>query len=144
MDIKIIKNSAEYDAAFQRLSELLDNNPEPGSKEDEALELLILVIQDYERKMAEPSEIDPRDAILFRMDQMNLTRNDLVPYMGSLSRVSEVLSGKRALSLSMIRKLNHGLEIPLRSLINTRIRSRKKMRRKQRIISRRKRSVRSK
>ncbi len=60
---------------------------------------------------------DPVDAILFRMEQLDLTRKDLEPYIGSRHRVSEVLNRKRDLSLSMIRRLHEGLNIPLENLI---------------------------
>ena len=117
MDIKVIKNQEDYEAALQSLSELMDRDPAPGSLEENSLELLMLVIRDYEQKIVEAVVVDPVEAIKFRMDQMDLSRQELIPYMGSISRVSEVLSGKRNLSLSMIRKLHEGLGIPLESLL---------------------------
>lgn len=77
------------------------------------LELLSLVIEDFERKTVPPAVVDPIEFIRFRMDQMGLSRKDLVPYIGLTSRVSEVLSRKRPLSLAMIRRLHRGLDIPL-------------------------------
>jgi HTH-type transcriptional regulator/antitoxin HigA len=118
MNVEIIKNRAEHKKALQRLSELMDKNPVRGSREDNELELLVLVIQNYEQKVIEPIQSDPIEAIKFRMEQMQLTRKELVPYIGSISKVSEVLSGKRNLSLPMIRKLHEGLGIPLESLIS--------------------------
>lgn len=113
MNIKVIKSGDEYTHAMARLSALMALDPkEDGSKEDNELELLALVIEDYERKIVPPAAPDPVEAILFRMDQMKLGRKDLELYIGSISKVSEVLSRKRPLSLSMIRRLHKGLGIP--------------------------------
>ena len=94
-----------------------DARPKVGSKEDNELELIALVIEDYERKIVPPAAPDPVDAILFRMDQMKLGRKELELFIGSTSKVSEVLSRKRPLSLSMIRRLHQGLGIPADVLI---------------------------
>lgn len=117
MNIKVIKSSDDYSHAIARLSALMTLDPEADSIEENELELLALVIEDYERKIVPATVPDPIEAILFRMDQMNLARKDLQPYMGSLSKVSEVLSRKRPLSLSMIRRLHSGLGIPAEVLI---------------------------
>lgn len=111
MSVKVIKNRAEYEAALKRVADLMN------SEDEDTLELLLLVIKDYEQRVIEPVEGDAIEAIKFRMDQMAMSRKELVPYLGSLSRVSEILSGKRDLSLSMIRKLHEGLGIPLESLM---------------------------
>ena len=100
-----------------RLSALMELDPKAGSKEDNELELLALVIEDYERKIVPPVAPDAVDAILFRMDQMKLGRRELERYIGSTSKVSEVLSRKRPLSISMIRRLHQGLGIPADVLI---------------------------
>lgn len=117
MDIKVIKSSNDYAHAMARLTALMTLAPKDGSKEDNELELLALVIEDYERKIVPPVVPDPVEAILFRMDQMKLGRKELEPYIGSISKVSEVLSRKRPLSLSMIRRLHKGLGIPADVLI---------------------------
>ncbi len=117
MEIRVIKTKNEYEKALKYLSELMDENLASGSKEERILELLTLVIQDYEQKTADRIVVDPIEAIKFRMDQMEFSKKDLVPILGSLSRVSEVLSRKRGLSLSMIRKLHEELGIPLESLV---------------------------
>lgn len=117
MNIKVIKSSNDYAQAMARLTALMALAPKNGSKEDNELELLALVIEDYERKIVPPVAPDPIEAILFRMDQMQLGRKELEPYIGSLSKVSEVLSRKRPLSLSMIRRLHKGLGIPADVLI---------------------------
>ncbi len=81
------------------------------------LELLALLVRDYEDKHYPIDMPDPVEAITFRMEQMGLTRKDLERYIGSRSKVSEVLSGKRRLSLSMIRALHEGLGIPAEVLL---------------------------
>lgn len=117
MNIKVIKSGNDYAHAMARLTALMTLDPKDGSKEDNELELLALVIEDYERKIVPPVVPDPVEAILFRMDQMKLGRKELEPYIGSISKVSEVLSRKRPLSLSMIRRLHKGLGIPADVLI---------------------------
>jgi HTH-type transcriptional regulator/antitoxin HigA len=110
--VKVIKTQRDYDAAIVRLSALMDEEMTPGSSKEAELELLALVIESYERSKVEPVQLDPIEAILFRMDQIGLKKVDLVPYMGSLPKVSEVLARKRPLNLAMIRKLHQGLGIP--------------------------------
>lgn len=110
--VKVIKTQRDYDAAVARLSALMDEEIAPGSSKESELELLALVIESYERSKVEPVVADPVEAILFRMDQLGLKKVDLVPYMGSLPKVSEVLARKRPLNLAMIRKLHQGLSIP--------------------------------
>ena len=117
MNVKIIKSAEDYEAAMARLSVLMSLNPKHNSKEENELELLALVIQDFERQTVPSVKADPIESILFRMDQMQLARKDLIPYIGSISKVSEVLSRKRPLSLPMIRRLNQGLGIPADILI---------------------------
>lgn len=110
--VKVIKTQRDYDAAVARLSALMDEEVAPGSSKEAELELLALVVESYERNKVEPVMPDPIEAILFRMDQLGLKKVDMVPYMGSLPKVSEVLARKRPLNLAMIRKLHHGLGIP--------------------------------
>ena len=117
MNIKVIKSSDEYSQAMARIFALMALDLKADSKEGSELELLALVVEDYERKIVPPVVTDPVEAILFRMDQMKLARKDLEPYIGSISKVSEVLSRKRPLSLSMIRRLHKGLGIPADVLI---------------------------
>jgi HTH-type transcriptional regulator / antitoxin HigA len=110
--VKVIKTQRDYDAAIVRLSALMDEDMAAGSSKEAELELLALVIESYERSKVEPVVFDPIEAILFRMDQIGLKKVDLVPYMGSLPKVSEVLARKRPLNLAMIRKLHQSLGIP--------------------------------
>jgi HTH-type transcriptional regulator/antitoxin HigA len=115
--VRVIKTQHDYDVALASLSALMDAEFASGSVKEQEMELLALVIESYERTKVAPVTPDAIEAILFRMDQQKLGKKDLVPYIGSLSKVSEVLSRKRPLSLSMIRKLHTGLQIPAEVLI---------------------------
>ncbi len=110
--VRVIKTQRDYGAALARLSALMDEEITPGSSKEAELELWALVIESYERSKVTPVSPDPIEVILFRMDQQHLNKKDLIPYFGSLSKVSEVLARKRPLSLAMMRKLHKGLEIP--------------------------------
>jgi HTH-type transcriptional regulator/antitoxin HigA len=113
----LIKSKAEYDELLQELIDLLALNPKRNTPAGDRLELLSLLVQDYDSKHFDFGPVDPIDAILFRMDQQGLTRKDLIPYLGSRHKVSEVLNRKRPLSLKMMRALHSGLGIPLEVLI---------------------------
>jgi len=115
--MKLIKTAKDHAAALQRLEELMVADPSPASSEGEELELLAFLIEDYEKRTIELPSASPAEAIRFRMEQDDLKQQDLVPFIGSKSRVSEVLSGKRDLTLAMVRKLHEGLGIPLKSLV---------------------------
>ena len=88
-----------------------------GTREGDRLDVLLVLIHDYESKHHPIDPPDPVDAIRFRMEQMNLTRKDLEPLIGPRGRVAEVLNRRRPLSLAMIRSLHQKLRIPLESLI---------------------------
>jgi HTH-type transcriptional regulator / antitoxin HigA len=113
----IIHNDAEHHDALAALDRLMEIDPESGTPEADDLQLLALLIETYEKARWPIGLPDPVDAIRFCMDQQGLTRRDLEPYIGSRARVSEVLSGKRALSMRMIRALHAGLDIPLEVLV---------------------------
>lgn len=115
MKPKVIKNEAEYEAALAHVAELMD--AAPGSPEEEELELFALLVEQYEQEHYPIALPDPVDAILFRMEQQGLTRSDLAQYIGSPSKVSEVLNRKRPLSLAMMRALHEGLGIPAEVLL---------------------------
>jgi HTH-type transcriptional regulator/antitoxin HigA len=117
MQLKIIRNAEEHATALARLDYLMDCDPAEGSPEQDELDVLALLIEGYEAEQFPIDLPSPVDAIRFRMEQQSLNNKDLVPYLGSSSRVSEVLRGKRDLSLSMIRALNKGLDIPAEILI---------------------------
>ena len=115
MNARIIKTETAYQAALERVDELMDAHP--GSADFEELELLSLLIENYEDEHYPIDFPDPVEAIKFRMEQQGLTAKDMIPYLGSQSKVSEVLNYKRPLSLSMIRRLQEGLGIPADVLI---------------------------
>jgi HTH-type transcriptional regulator/antitoxin HigA len=110
--IKIIKSEKEYKSALAEISALIDRDPDPGTQEADQLELLTLLVENYESATFPKRMPEPIEAIRFRMEQQNLKQRDLVPYIGSSSKVSEVLSGKRPLTLSMMRALHSHLGIP--------------------------------
>ncbi len=115
--IKVIKTDEEYEKALAIAEELLGCDPELGTEDADKLELLALLISTYEKEHFPMELPDPIEAIKFRMEQQELTQRDLIPYMGSRSKVSEVLGGKRPLTLKMIRALNKGLGIPAEVLL---------------------------
>jgi HTH-type transcriptional regulator/antitoxin HigA len=115
---KVIKTTAEHELAIARIEELF--TAKPGTPKGDELELLILLVETYEAKEFPIDLPDPIEAIRFRMQQANLKQKDLIPILGSKSKVSEVLNGKRELSLSMIRKLASELGIPTEVLLQER------------------------
>ena len=115
--VTVIKNEKDYESALSEIGALMDRDPDHGTPGAERLELLAVLIEDYERRKYPIAAPDPVEAIRFRMEQQNLIQRDLVPYIGSASKVSEVLARKRPLTLSMIKALHSGLGIPASSLI---------------------------
>lgn len=115
MDIQPIKTEEDYDLALQVIEELWES--EEGTPEGDRLDILITLVDAYEQINHPIYPPDPVAAINFHMDQNELSRVDLEEYIGSRARVSEVLNGKRGLSIEMIRNLHEGLGIPLESLI---------------------------
>jgi len=109
MQIRPIKTDEDYQTALTRISELMELADE--------LEVLSVLVQEYESRTFPSSLPDPIEAIKFRMEQQNLRQRDLVPFIGSRSKVSEVLSGKRGLSLAMRQRLCDGLGIPAAVLL---------------------------
>jgi HTH-type transcriptional regulator / antitoxin HigA len=115
MDIRPIKTEADYDAALAEVDRLW--GAADGTANGDKLDVLLTLVESYEAKHHPISPPDPIEAIKFRMEQMNLTRKDLEPMIGSRARVSEVINRRRPLSIPMIRKLHAKLHIPLESLI---------------------------
>lgn len=117
--IKPIHNESDYQMALDRVDSLW------GAKQDtpdgDELDVLLVLIEAYESKHFPMPPSDPIDAIFFLMDQMNLNRKDLEPFLGAKSRVSDVLNRKRSLTLPQIVKLHKGLHIPYESLIEERL-----------------------
>lgn len=112
---KIIKNERDYDAALSRIDQLMD--ADLGTPDGDELELLVTLVELYEKVVHPIDPPDPIEAIKFRMEQLGLKPKDLIPFMGSRSKVSEVLSCRRPLSIAMIRQLHSGLGIPAEVLL---------------------------
>jgi HTH-type transcriptional regulator/antitoxin HigA len=115
--IKLIKTPDDHAAALRRVDELMALDPAPGSAEFNELEVIAHLAEAYEKDRFPVDLPDPVEAIKFRMEQQGLTQRDLVPYFGTVSRVSEVLSRKRPLNLATARKLHEGLGIPAAVLL---------------------------
>jgi HTH-type transcriptional regulator / antitoxin HigA len=118
MDIRVIKNTEEHAIALAEAQRLVMRDPAPGTPDGDRLELLALLIEDFEKRSFPFETPDPIEAIEFRMEELGLKQRDLVPFLGSKSRVSEVLSRKRPLTIQMIRSLSEGLDIPVELLIS--------------------------
>lgn len=115
MNPKILKTEKEYEAMLARIEDLMD--APPGSVEEEELELLSLLVEKYEEEYYPINLPSPIEAIQFFMDQKGLTNSDMTKYLGHISKVSEVLNGKRPLSKTMIKKLVEGLGVPAEILL---------------------------
>ena len=109
-DIKPLRNENDYDAALSRIAELM--NAEPGSPDGQELDVLADLVELYESKHEPMGYPDPAAAIEFRMEQAGLSPRDLIPFIGSRAKVSEVLAGKRSITMSMARALHEHLGIP--------------------------------
>ena len=117
MKAKIIKTEPEYQETLERIETLIEDDPSPNTDAGEELELLAHLVEEYENREFPIPLPEPVEAIRFRMEQLGLKQRDLAQYFGSASRVSEVLRGKRQLSLKMIRALNKNLGIQAEALI---------------------------
>ena len=115
MEIKPIKTENDYSKALERLEQIFD--AKIGSPEGDELEVLGILIDQYENEHFPIGMPDPIEAIKFRMEQMGYTQNDLATIVGLKSRASEILNRKRKLSLEMIRQLHEKLRIPTDVLI---------------------------
>ena len=113
----LIKTEEEYESALVEFEELIDQDPAEGSENAKKLELIGLLISVYEEKHYPIDLPNPIEAIKFRMEQQGLRQRDLIPYIGSRSKVSEILNGKRPLTVKMIRSLHEELGIPSEILI---------------------------
>jgi HTH-type transcriptional regulator/antitoxin HigA len=112
---RLIKTEEDYNKALARIDELMD--AKPGTAEMDELELVTALVEMYEERNFPISRPGPVDAIKFRMDQLGLRQKDLIPLLGTKSKVSEVLNGKRPLTLAMMRKVHKGLGIPAEVLL---------------------------
>ncbi|MEO7255688.1 MAG: transcriptional regulator [Casimicrobium sp.] len=115
MNIKLIRNKAAYRAALARVDALWDAPPK--SAESDELEVLSLLVEEYEKKHIDVPQVDPVSLLHHVMEARALTRKDLEPFIGTRARVAEVLNSVRPLSLEMIRRLSVGLNLPADLLI---------------------------
>jgi HTH-type transcriptional regulator/antitoxin HigA len=121
MEIKPIRNEADYQAALIEIENLLES--QPGTPEGDRLDVLVTLVEAYEAKHYPiPEPDDPVQVLEYYMESRGLTRSDLIKYLGSKERISEVLNRKRGLSLRMIQLLHTGLGIPADLLIGKRTR----------------------
>lgn len=115
--LKPIKTKKEYEAALQYVYELMQKDLKPGSKLSDELEVLSILVEAYEKEHYPIPPPHPIEAIKFRLEQMGINEKELTSILGGRSRKSEILSGRRKLSLAMIRELHNKLNIPAETLI---------------------------
>lgn len=114
-EIKPIRTEADYDAALSEIERLW--GAKSGTPKGDRLDVLATLIEVYEERRYPIDPPDPIEAIKFRMEQQGLTRKDLEAMIGTRTRIAEVLSRKRSLSIAMIRRLHKSLGIPAEILI---------------------------
>ena len=110
MTIKPIRDDEDLKRVFRRLEKIFQ--AKDGTPQADERDVLVTLVEAYENKHYDFGPADPVEAIKFRMEQEGLTPRDLEPFIGQSGRVSEVLNGKRSLSLRMIKRLHDGLDIP--------------------------------
>ncbi len=115
MEIKPIKSESDYSKALEAVEKLM--GAEINSPAGDKLDVLVTLIEAYEEKHHPILPPDPVEAIVHQMESQGLSRNDLIPFLGSRARVSEILNKKRSLSITMIRKLQKGLGISAEILV---------------------------
>ncbi len=113
--LKVITKDRDYRAALRLVENLWD--AQPGTDGHDRLAVLALLVEDYEKRTFPLEEPDAVAAIRFRLEQAGLEPKDLVPILGSRSRVSEILNHKRSLTVEMVRRLFDELHIPMEALI---------------------------
>jgi len=116
IEIRPVKTKRDYETALKAIEKLWDSPPK--SKEAETLEVLAILVDEYENKHFPIEAPDPIEAIKYRMEQLNLTQKDLSKFLGGENRVSEVLNRKRPLTLKMIKALYLHLHIPAEALLS--------------------------
>ncbi len=117
LEPKIIKTEDEYRACLAEINRLATDDPAPGTADGDRLELFAKLVEDYEKARFPFRRPDPVEAIRFRMEEQGLRQIDLAPLLGGRNRVSEVLAGKRPLTLASIRALSDALHIPTDLLV---------------------------
>ncbi len=115
-ELSPVKTEMQYRYYLSVIDDLIDC--EENSKEEELLELVSLLVEDYESKHYPIEAPDPVEAVKHKAFELGLKRKDLAPYFGSISRVSEILNRKRPMSLEMARKIHKGLGISAETLLS--------------------------
>ena len=115
MNIKPIRTKKDYERALVQIDKLMD--AKPNTRRGDMLDILVTLVEAYERKHYRVDPPDPIEAIKYRMEQLDLKPADLAPYLGGKNRVSEVLNGKRKLTVNMMRALHTHLSISAESLL---------------------------
>ena len=120
MEIKPIRSETDYQAALKEIEKLFDS--QPGTSEGDRMDVLVTLVEAYETKhFPIPEPNDPVAVLEYYMESRGLSRTDLIPFLGSKERVSEILNRKRRLSLQMIRRLQSGLGIPANLLVGKQV-----------------------
>jgi HTH-type transcriptional regulator / antitoxin HigA len=117
MELKVIKSEEQYLTYIAEAKSLRDQQPAPQSAEADRFELLCVLIETYELDRFREEHPDPVAAIRYVMQERGLRQKDLAPLLGGKNRASEILSGKRRLTLNMVRRLSESLNIPAEVLI---------------------------
>jgi len=115
--LKPVKNRKQYEEALDRIYSLLQKDTKVGSRDSDELEVLSILVKQYETEHFPMEKPSPLEAIKFRMEQSGMSEAELSAILGNKSRKSEILAGKRKLSLAMIRRLHEVLHIPADILI---------------------------
>ncbi|KOS06765.1 hypothetical protein AM493_12580 [Flavobacterium akiainvivens] len=110
MEWKVLKTEADYQKAVLRTMQIF--NPEQNTPENDELELLLVLVKDYEDKHITIPELDPIEVIKLKMEERGLIAKDLEPIIGTKGHVSSVLSGKREITLKMAKKLREFFNLP--------------------------------
>ena len=116
MKIKVIKTKKDYEEALKRIEELF--NAKPNTPDGDLLDILVTLVEVYERKHFEIAPPDPIEAIKFRMDQLGLKQYYIAEVIGGKNRASEILNRKRDLTAKMMRDLHKKYNIPAQSLLS--------------------------
>ncbi|MEZ4776378.1 MAG: helix-turn-helix domain-containing protein [Bacteroidia bacterium] len=115
--VKPIKNNEQYELYLELAYNLMQLDLEENSKESDELEVLSIMIEQYEKIHYPIDTPGPIEAIKFRMDQLNMKKSELEKVLGYRSRISDIFSGRRKLSLGMIRRIHEKLDVPAEILI---------------------------
>jgi HTH-type transcriptional regulator/antitoxin HigA len=116
MKIKVIKTKKDYEEALMRIEELI--KAKANTPDGDLLDVLVTLVEAYERKHFEIASPDPIEAIKFRMDQLELKQSDIAEVIGGKNRASEILNRKRDLTAKMMRDLHKKYNIPAQSLLS--------------------------